>query len=415
MQILETGTITSPGGFLASAVAAHIKYNDRLDLTLLVSERPCVAAAVFTQNQVAAAPVILGKETLRADNSDIRAIVANAGNANASTGQPGLDNARATQEIAAASLGIRPEQTLLLSTGVIGVQLPMNRMRTGIEAAAPQLSVDNGLVAAQAIMTTDTHPKHLAVQVELPGAVGKPAPANNVVTIGGMAKGSGMIHPDMATMLGVVTTDAQIEADLLDEMLKTAVNASFNRISVDGDTSTNDTVLLLANGASGVSPTDAESQAIFQQALTHICTELAQMIVRDGEGATKFVEIQVAGAATETDAHAIANTIATSPLVKTAFAGSDANWGRILAAAGRAGVPFDQNQTALWIGAAASNELQLVANGTPTDYREADAAAIFAQSEFKIRLDIGAGNAATTVWTTDLTREYVSINADYRS
>ncbi len=406
LNILKSGTVTTPRGFMAAAAAAHIKYADKKDLTLIVSENECAAAAVFTQNQVAAAPVIAGKETMQAHSGHIRAIVANAGNANASTGRPGLENARATQKMVADSLNIQPEQVLPLSTGVIGVQLPMDRMQAGIETAAGRLSADGGLEAAQAIMTTDTHPKHLAAQVELSG---------NTVTIGGMAKGSGMIHPNMATMLGVLTTDAQVEANLLDEMLRTAVSHSFNRISVDGDTSTNDTVILLANGASGVTITKAENIAVFQDALTYICTKLAHMIVRDGEGATKFVEIQVTGTKTEADAHAIANTIATSPLVKTAFAGSDANWGRILAAAGRAGIAFDQNQAALWIGGAAPDELQLVANGTPTNYEEADAAAIFARPEFKIRLDIGAGDAATIVWTTDLTHKYVSINADYRS
>jgi glutamate N-acetyltransferase/amino-acid N-acetyltransferase len=255
-------------------------------------------------------------------------------------------------------------------------------------------------------MTTDTHPKHMAVQVELPGGR---------VTIGGMAKGSGMIHPNMATMLGVVTTDAQIAPELLDGMLRTAVNASFNRISVDGDTSTNDTVLLLANGASDVAVNDASSIEPFQAALAHLCTQLAQMIVRDGEGATKFVEIQVTGASTSAEAYAIAATIATSPLVKTAFAGSDANWGRILAAAGRAGVTFDQNQVELWVGINTADELQLVAQGTPTGYQEADAARIFAQSAFKIRLDLGNGTASDTMWTSDLTHKYVSINADYRT
>ncbi len=406
MNILESGTITSPIGFRAAAVAAHIKYADRLDLAVIVSDRNCAAVGVFTQNQVAAAPVLVDKETLERDNGRIRTIIANAGNANASTGRPGLANAHTTQQIAATSLGCDPEQVLLLSTGVIGVQLPMDRLQAGIESAAGQLSPDNGLAAAQAIMTTDTHPKHLAVQVELPGGV---------VTIGGMAKGSGMIHPNMATMLGVVTTDALIAPELLDGMLGTAVNASFNRISVDGDTSTNDTVLLLANGASGVLINDAASIEPFQAALTYLCTQLAQMIVRDGEGATKFVEIQVTGAPTASDAHAIAATIATSPLVKTAFAGSDANWGRILAAAGRAGVSFDQNQVELWIGIDSTDELQLVAQGTPTGYQEADAARIFAQSAFKIRLDLGSGRASDTMWTSDLTHEYVSINADYRT
>lgn len=406
MDILESGNVTTPAGFSAAAVAAHIKYANRLDLAVIVSDRDCAAAGVFTQNQVAAAPVMVDKETLGMGNGRIRAIIANAGNANASTGQPGLANARATQQIAAASLGCAPEQVLLLSTGVIGVQLPLNKMQVGIETAASQLSKDGGTAAAQAIMTTDTHPKHLAVQVQLSGGM---------VTIGGMAKGSGMIHPNMATMLGVVTTDALIVPEMLDGMLRTAVNASFNRISVDGDTSTNDTVLLLANGASGVPVDDAASIESFQAALTHLCTQLAHMIVRDGEGATKFVEIQVTGAPTSSDAHAIAATIATSPLVKTAFAGSDANWGRILAAAGRAGVTFDQNQVELWIGIDSPDELQLVAQGTPTGYQEADAARIFAQSAFKIRLDLGNGTASDTMWTSDLTHEYVSINADYRT
>ncbi|MCB9422862.1 MAG: bifunctional glutamate N-acetyltransferase/amino-acid acetyltransferase ArgJ [Ardenticatenaceae bacterium] len=406
LNVIESGTVTSPAGFRAAALAAHIKYANRLDLAVIVSDRDCAAAGVFTQNQVAAAPVLVDKETLAKGNGRIRAIIANAGNANASTGKPGLKNARDTQQIAAASLGCTPEQVLILSTGVIGVQLPMNKLQAGIETAANQHSPDNGLAAAQAIMTTDTHPKHLAVQVELPGGV---------VTIGGMAKGSGMIHPNMATMLGVVTTDALVAPELLQGMLGTAVNASFNRISVDGDTSTNDTVLLLANGASGVPVNDAASVKAFQTTLTDFCIQLAQMIVRDGEGASKFVEIQVTSAKNSSDAHAIAATITTSPLVKTAFAGSDANWGRILAAAGRAGVTFDQNLVELWIGINTPNELQLVAQGTPTNYQEADAARIFAQPTFKIRLDLGIGTASDMMWTSDLTHEYVSINADYRT
>ncbi|MFQ5401382.1 MAG: bifunctional glutamate N-acetyltransferase/amino-acid acetyltransferase ArgJ [Anaerolineae bacterium] len=406
MIMIADGSVTTPAGFQAAAAAANIKYRDRPDLALIVSERDCATAAVFTQSQVVAAPVIVDRETLQAGNRHIRAIVANAGNANACTGKPGLENARATQQIAAKCLGCRPEQLLILSTGVIGMQLPMEKIRAGIETAAAQLSPDGGAAAARAIMTTDTYAKHLAVRVALPGGV---------VTIGGMAKGSGMIHPNMATMLGVLTTDAIVAPDVLDGLLRTAVNASFNRISIDGDTSTNDTVLLLANGASGVEAADHESVSILGQALTAICTELAQMLVRDGEGATKFVEIQVTGAASADDAHAIASTIATSPLVKTAFAGSDANWGRILGAAGRAGVTFDQYQVALWIGVETADELQLVAQGTPTPYQEADAARIFAQPEFKVRLDLGAGAASDVMWTSDLSHEYVSINADYRT
>ena len=287
------------------------------------------------------------------------------------------------------------------------MQLPMDRLMAGIEAAVPELSNENGRLAAQAIMTTDTVPKHLAIKVKLSGGT---------VTLGGMAKGSGMIHPNMATMLAVLTTDAEVEPDLLQGMLETAVNHSFNRISIDGDTSTNDTVLLLANGASNIPVSDEKDTSLFQEALTTLCTILAKKIVQDGEGATKFVEIQVTGAKTNADAQAIAKTIATSPLVKTAFAGSDPNWGRILAAAGRAGVTFDQHQMSLSIGIESATDLQLVANGTPTNYAEADAAHIFAQPAFQIQLDLGEiGSGKSTMWTTDLTHEYVSINADYRS
>jgi glutamate N-acetyltransferase/amino-acid N-acetyltransferase len=406
MDILANGSVTSPGGFLASAVPANIKYKNRDDLALVVSEVDCSATAVFTRNQVVAAPVVVGRETLRQNNSAIRAVVINSGNANAATGEPGLQNARRTQQLAAGVLGCRFDQVLIMSTGVIGVQLPMEKMATGLSLAAQQLSTENGRAAAEAIMTTDTVPKHLAVQVALSGGL---------VTIGGMAKGAGMIHPDMATMLALLTTDAVIPPDVLDWLLKTAVNQSFNRISIDGDSSTNDTVLLLANGASGVPIDNHDDAEAFSAALNHLSRHLAQWIVRDGEGATKFVEIQVTGAASEADAHAIANSIATSPLVKTAFAGSDANWGRILAAAGRAGVPFDQYQVNLWIGAEQAEELQLVNNGTPTTYRETAAAAIFAQPEFIIRLDLGAGPAASAVWTCDLSHDYVTINADYRT
>jgi len=269
------------------------------------------------------------------------------------------------------------------------------------------LSAANGRLAAEAIMTTDTRPKHLAVRLDLSGGP---------VTIGGMAKGAGMIHPNMATMLAVLTTDAAVAPDVLDELLRTAVNQSFNRISIDGDTSTNDTILLLANGVRGTAVADRDSIAHFRAGLNHLCTALAQMIVRDGEGATKFVEIQVTGAHSEAEAHQVANTIAISPLVKTTFAGSDANWGRLLMAAGRAGVAFDQTKVNLWIGAQRADELQLVAHGTPTEYQEAAAAAVFARPEFVIRLDLGSGGGGTAVvWTTDLTHEYVSINADYRT
>lgn len=401
---IEQGGVTSPAGFVAGTAAAAIKKPGRPDVALVVSKRPSTAAAVFTQNQVVAAPVIVDRETIAQNAHHIRAVVANAGNANACTGEPGLVNTREMQRITAASLNCDPAQILVLSTGVIGVQLPMERLAQGIRQAAQQLDAAQGSTAARAIMTTDTVAKETAVSVQLSGGM---------VTIGGMAKGSGMIHPNMATMLGVLTTDAVIGAEQLQGMLVTAVDLSFNRISVDGDTSTNDTVLLLANGASDISVATQADIALFEQALTQVCRYLAHQIVRDGEGATKFVTLHISGATSDTAAHRIAETIATSPLVKTAFAGSDANWGRILAAAGRAGIPFDQHQVSLYIEG--ENKLQLVANGTPTNYAEAEAAAIFAQAEFAIHLDLNSGPGQATLWTTDLSHDYVSINADYRT
>jgi glutamate N-acetyltransferase/amino-acid N-acetyltransferase len=353
-----------------------------------------------------AAPVILDRETLSANNSRIRGIVANAGNANACTGAPGMWAARGMQQNAAFALKCKPEQILVLSTGVIGVQLPMTRINAGIDAAAKRLSPKHGRGAAEAIMTTDTMVKQAALQLSING---------EVVTIGGMAKGSGMIHPDMATMLSVITTDAVLAPPLLNEQLLDAVARTFNRISVDGDTSTNDTVLILANGASGVALTEEEALNTFADGLTHVCRELAHMIVRDGEGASKFVAITVTGAKSEADAHRVANTIATSPLVKTALAGSDANWGRILAAAGRAGIPFEQSDVNLWIGNPGDATVQLVSHGTPTDYEEKMAARIFAETDVQIRLHLGRSDSEATVWTCDLTHDYVTINADYRT
>jgi glutamate N-acetyltransferase/amino-acid N-acetyltransferase len=282
----------------------------------------------------------------------------------------------------------------------------MTRVQAGITAAAAELDEDGGAAAAQAIMTTDTRPKHCAVTVELAGGR---------VTVGGMAKGAAMIHPNMATLLGVITTDAAIPTDQMAPLLRHAVDHSFNAITIDGDTSTNDTILFLANGASGTPAKAGSDLALMQSALLAVCQTLAKMVVQDGEGATKFVEVQVTGALATADAHQIANTIATSPLVKTAFTGSDPNWGRILMAAGRSGVALKQSLLSLWIGVGAPDELQLVAAGTPTGFAEADAEAVFAAPAFALRLDLGLGDAAFTVWTTDLSHDYVSLNADYRT
>lgn len=405
-QILSDGSATTPRGFSAAAVAASIKQSGRPDLVLVFSDHDCTAAGVFTRNRVAAAPVIVDRATLATNNSAIRGVVINSGNANACTGEPGLANAREMQRLASEELGGRPDQYLVMSTGVIGVPLPIERVRSGILIAAPSLSPDNGIAAAEGIMTTDTRPKHLAIEIQLPGGT---------VTLGGMAKGAGMIHPDMATLLGVVTTDAAVSADDLATMLREAADRSFNAISIDGDTSTNDTILLLANGAGGVSVNDAESRELFANALNELCHALAMMVVSDGEGVTRVVTVHVTGARTESDARRVANTIATSPLVKTAFAGGDPNWGRILAATGRSGVDLDQSRLALWIGVGDEPPLQIVRDGTPTNFVEADAAAVFAQPVFTVRVDLGDGSAETVLWTTDLTHDYVTINADYRT
>ena len=405
-KVLADGGVTSPRGFAAAAVAAGIKQSGRPDLVLVVSERDCAAAGVFTSNRVAAAPVLLDRETLASNSAAMRGVVINAGNANACTGAPGLADAREMQRLAAEGIGGRPEQYLVMSTGVIGIPLPMPRVRAGILTAAPLLASVNGRRAAEAIMTTDTRPKSLAIEVQLPGGR---------VTLGGMAKGAGMIHPDMATLLGMLTTDAVVPASELGAMLRAAADASFNAISVDGDTSTNDTILLLANGASGVAVADEGSRALFVAALNELCRSLAMMVVRDGEGITRVVTVRVTGAPVAADARRVADTIATSPLVKTAFAGGDPNWGRIMMATGRSGVALDQNKLALWIGSDEEPPLQLVRDGTPTDYQEAAAAAVFARPEFTVHVDLGLGSGEAVLWTTDLTHDYVSINADYRT
>ena len=375
-------------------------------MALVVSQQECTGAGVFTRNQLPAAPVILDRETLQQNSDHLRGVVLNSGVANACTGPAGVEAAREMQRLAAASINCDPNQVLVLSTGVIGMQLDLAKLELGISQSAAGLSPENGLAAAEAIMTTDTRPKQLAVSVELP---------EGSVMIGGMAKGSGMIHPDMATMLAVLTTDAKVAPPVLQRLLGAAVEQSFNRISVDGDTSTNDSVLLLANGASGVELEDEIVVARFAEGLELVCRTLAQEIVRDGEGASKFVTLSVVGAADEASALKVAETIATSPLVKTALAGEDPNWGRVLAAAGRAGIELDPGRLSLWIGSASEDELQLVQAGEAADWDPASAATILADPEITMRLDLGLGQASATVWTCDLTHDYISINANYRT
>lgn len=401
--------IDGVSGFRAGGMACGIKDGDVADFALIISERDCAAAGVFTRNLVKAAPVLLDQELLRANPDAMRAVVVNSGCANACTGQQGLENARATVAETAARLGCDAGSVLVMSTGVIGVQLPMDKIRAGVACVAPVADASGWRAAADGFRTTDKFPKTASARVQL-------APGREV-TIAGISKGAGMIAPDMATMLAVVVTDAALSPPQTQTLLEEVNRVSFNCIVVDGDTSTNDTVFLLANGASGIAPDDGEELAAFREALQAVCVKLAQDIVRDGEGATRFVTIDVEGAPDDVAARQVANTIATSALSKTAFYGSDANWGRFAAAAGRAGVDFAPEQLALWLGEGETlaNPLQLMRAGEPTDYDEAVATAIVSQAEFTLKLSIGSGNGRARVWTCDLGHDYVSLNAEYRS
>ncbi len=392
--------VTAPRGFRAAGVSAGIKASGGLDLMLLVSDPAATVAAVFTTNKAVAAPVVVSRDHLARSGGVARAIVVNSGCANACTGEEGLQVARDTAAAAARLIGCRDEDVLVASTGVIGVGLPFDKIRSGLPAAHRALAADQGPLAARAIMTTDPFPKEAAVTIALNG---------HSVAIGGMAKGSGMIEPMMATMLGFVTTDAAVPAPLLTRALREAVDLTFNAITVDGECSTNDCVMLLANGASGVAVDDA-SYAAFAAGLTAVCRELALGIVRGGEGATKLVAVTVTGAASSDEARKAAKAIANSPLVKTAVHGGDPNWGRLIAVAGRAGVAFELERAAVAIGPTV-----LFERGRPHDERAAEAAAYLKGAELALSVDLGAGSASSTVWTCDLSAEYVRINADYRT
>ena len=397
-------------GFTVAGVHAGMKKNGNHDFTLIVSDRDCVADGVFTKNQSKAAPVLVSQETLAAQPTHIRAVAINTTSANAMTGRVGIENARTTERMAANKLNIESEQVLVMSTGVIGTHLPMPKIENGIELAQKALGND-WLSAAKGIMTTDTRPKMASLTVFT---------TDGEYTIAGISKGAGMIAPNMATMLGVIVTDAKLSKEQCKFALTYANDHSFNRIVVDGDTSTNDTVFLLANGASGVSLKTAADIAQFNEALTAVARSLAQQIVRDGEGATKFITLAISGAKNDKEAHAIGHTIAASPLVKTAFFGGDANWGRIVAAAGRADATFNPDTAQLTI---AKGELPtekdpglvLFKDGLPTRYSEEEATAIFKEQNIYVGLELGLGQGSATVWTCDLSHEYVTINGDYRS
>ncbi|WP_447976593.1 bifunctional glutamate N-acetyltransferase/amino-acid acetyltransferase ArgJ [Candidatus Nitrospira bockiana] len=396
------GGVTAPQGFLAAGVHCGIKKPGLLDLAVIVSTASGPVAGVFTTNRLPAAPVQLDRAHLR--HGIGQAIIVNSGNANACTGAQGLADAEEMATLVARRLNLPVQTVFVGSTGVIGQSLPMDRIRRGIPLVLMRARRSGGREAAKAIMTTDLRPKEIAVAARIAG---------KTITVGGMAKGSGMIHPDMATMLAYITTDAHIEREVLQRALRSAVDRSFNCISVDGDTSTNDTVLCLANGRAGnpVIQPDSPDAAIFQRLLDRVCFTLAMKVCRDGEGVTKVVEIRVTGAKTVADAKQAANTIATSSLVKTALFGEDANWGRVIAALGRSGVPLDPQRIGLRFG-----ETAIVKDGVglgPSAERRISR--IVRRKEFPITVDLGEGSAEARVWTTDLSYDYVKINASYRS
>jgi glutamate N-acetyltransferase/amino-acid N-acetyltransferase len=392
------GSVTAPQGYLAAGVASGIKKKG-LDLAVLFSSQQASAAGVFTQNLVQAAPVVLCKENLKHSRGRMRAVLVNSGCANACTGARGLRDAQISARCLASHLNIEPHRILVASTGVIGSFLPVPKLVKGVSRAVSALNSKGDKAAARAIMTTDTCEKLFSVEGRIAG---------KTIRIGGIAKGAGMIHPQMATMLAFITTDAQVPPGELSRLLRRAVEPTFNCLTVDGDTSTNDSVMILANGASGASISDSRSKAFFEKGLTTVCEELAKSIARDGEGATKFVEILVRGTTDFKAARKVAKAIAHSSLVKTAIYGQEYNWGRILAAVGYSGVPMDPDKVTLSL-----NGIPVFRNGAPVTATHARAMKAMKAKDIRIEVDLTGGRASARVWTCDLSHEYVNINATY--
>ena len=399
ISFIASGTVTSPKGFQAGATYAGIKKrtDSVLDLGILLSEAPCAAVGLFTTNRIKAAPVVLSRRRLPSES--VMAVVINSGCANASVGEPGLNDAVKMAGLAAQSIGVSPEAVLVASTGVIGRRLPMELIETGIRQIA--VSRNGGHELARAIMTTDTVPKEGAVAINA---------GESGFSIGGIAKGSGMIHPDLATLLCFLTTDAAVDIGLLRLSLQKAVAVSFNMVSIDGETSPNEMVLIMANGLAGsrLISEGSRSADTFQQALSKLCIYLAKGVARDGEGATKLIEVTVSGASSIEEARLAARTIVSSPLVKTAVHGSDPNWGRILAAVGRSGVEVVESKTGLYIG-----NICLVKAGCPVSFNREEVVRVLDSSEVPVRLELNLGTATATAWGCDLSREYVTINSEY--
>ena len=412
MKVIE-GSIATPKGFLANGIACGLKRHKK-DLALVLSTTPCTVAGAFTTNLVKAAPVLWDKKIVESDGSAF-AVVVNSGNANAYTGEQGLSDARRMAECTAVSLNkekkllpkMGAENVLVCSTGVIGVPLPMDIVEKGIARCVKGVKRENGHDAAEAICTTDTHTKEIAVEFAIQG---------KKVHISGMAKGSGMIHPNMATMLSFITTDAKVEKESLQKLLGSSITETYNMVSVDGDTSTNDTVLVLANGQSQISELDETSPdwPTFADAFLYVHTFIAKEIVRDGEGASKFIEVHVSGAKDKATARTLAKSVISSSLVKAAFFGSDANWGRILCAMGYSGADFDPSQVTLSFSSS-KGEIRVVDAGKPIIFDEYRAKTILLEKEIHVEANVGPGSGEATAWGCDLTYEYVRINGDYRS
>jgi len=400
MKIIDGG-VTAPKGFTAAGVACGIKKNNNKDLAIVCSEDNAIASGVFTTNVVKGHSLQVSIEHIK--NGIARAIVINSGNANACVGEGGYKDAKDMTILAAELLHCEPEDILVNSTGVIGSKLNMPNVRSGIRSAVAALDANGSAEAEEAIMTTDLVPKEISVEIELQG---------EKVRIGGIAKGSGMIHPNMATMIGIITTDANISRSLLDKALKHCVKSTFNRVSVDGDTSVCDSVFILANGFADNDAIvkDDYEYSVFVDALMHICTYLAKLMAKDGEGATKLVEVIVDGAQDEADAYKVVSAVAKSPLVKTAIFGEDANWGRIITATGYSGASFDPNLTDIYIG-----NLLVCRNGTAVNFDESAAKAILKQKEITIKINLKKGKVSDRIWTCDFSYDYVKINGSYRS
>lgn len=402
------GGVTAAKGFQAASAAAEIKYKGRTDMAMIYSTVPCKAAGTFTTNVVKAAPVKWDQKVVY-EQPYAQAVICNSGIANACTGEEGYGYCKETADAAAKILNISPDSVLVASTGVIGMQVPIEKIKNGVKMMAPVLSgeISAGTDAAKAIMTTDTVHKEVAVEIEIGG---------KTITIGGMCKGSGMIHPNMCTMLGFVTTDISISKELLMEALKEDVKDTYNMISVDGDTSTNDTVLLLANGMAGNEEITEKNEdyETFKKALNYVNTTLSKKIAGDGEGATALFEVKVMGAATKEEAVILSKSVVTSSLTKAAIYGHDANWGRILCALGYSGVSFDPEKVDLYFESRAG-KIKIIENGVSTGYSEEEATKILSEDEVTAIADMKMGDASATAWGCDLTYDYVKINADYRS